>query len=115
MSMLPKAEIHCHIEGAASPALVLKQAEKYNADMSAFIRGDAYVWQDFTSFLASAWYCFVTFGSLSSSAARSESSSLMYEMSGSSVPSATIGMRFKTAWRFRWPSCVRVTGGRSRE
>lgn len=52
MSILPKAEIHCHIEGAASPALVLGQAEKYNTDMSAFIRGDAYVWQDFTSFLA---------------------------------------------------------------
>lgn len=52
MSDLPKAEIHCHIEGAASPALVLNQAAKYKADMSAFIRDNAYVWQDFTSFLA---------------------------------------------------------------
>ncbi|PHP69160.1 adenosine deaminase [Zhengella mangrovi] len=50
--MLPKAEIHCHIEGAAAPALVLRQAKKYGADMSAFIRDGAYVWQDFTSFLA---------------------------------------------------------------
>lgn len=52
MSRLPKAEIHCHIEGAAAPALVLGQAEKYHADMAAFIRDNAYVWQDFTSFLA---------------------------------------------------------------
>ena len=52
MSRLPKAEIHCHIEGAAAPALVLGQAEKYHADMAVFIRDNAYVWQDFTSFLA---------------------------------------------------------------
>ncbi|MCB1425953.1 MAG: adenosine deaminase, partial [Notoacmeibacter sp.] len=49
---MPKAEIHCHIEGAAAPALVLGQAEKYHADMAVFIRDNAYVWQDFTSFLA---------------------------------------------------------------
>ena len=49
---LPKAEIHCHIEGAAAPDLVLKQAAKYGVDMSAHIRDGAYVWHDFTSFLA---------------------------------------------------------------
>lgn len=49
---LPKAEIHCHIEGAAAPELVLKQATKYGVDMSAFITDGAFVWQDFTSFLA---------------------------------------------------------------
>ncbi len=49
---LPKAEIHCHIEGAASPALVLSQAVKYGADVSAFISPQGgYVWHDFTSFL----------------------------------------------------------------
>lgn len=49
--MVLKAELHCHIEGAASPALVEAQAAKYGADVSAIIRGDSYVWSDFTSFL----------------------------------------------------------------
>ncbi|MCB1382590.1 MAG: adenosine deaminase [Notoacmeibacter sp.] len=49
---MPKAEIHCHIEGAAAPGLVLRQAEKYGVDMSAHIRDGAFVWQDFSSFLA---------------------------------------------------------------
>lgn len=50
--MLPKAEIHCHIEGAAAPELVLRQAQKYGVDVSAFIRDGSFVWSDFTSFLA---------------------------------------------------------------
>ena len=49
--MVPKAELHCHIEGAAAPALVLSQAQKYGVDATAFIRDGAYYWQDFTSFL----------------------------------------------------------------
>ncbi|WP_421859164.1 adenosine deaminase [Oricola sp.] len=49
--MVIKAEIHCHIEGAASPALVEKQAQKYGADVSAIIRDGSYVWSDFTTFL----------------------------------------------------------------
>ena len=49
--LVKKAELHCHIEGAASPALVREQARKYNADVSGFISGDAYVWSDFTGFL----------------------------------------------------------------
>ena len=48
---LKKAELHCHIEGAASPALVLAQARRYNADTSAFIRDGSYIWQDFTTFI----------------------------------------------------------------
>jgi adenosine deaminase len=48
---IPKAELHCHIEGAADPALVVEQARKYGADVSAIIRDGAYVWHDFTSFL----------------------------------------------------------------
>lgn len=48
---IKKAELHCHIEGAASPALVREQARKYNADVSGFISGDRYVWSDFTEFL----------------------------------------------------------------
>ncbi|MFU0504266.1 adenosine deaminase [Pseudaminobacter sp. NGMCC 1.201702] len=47
-----KAELHCHIEGAATPDLVLKQAQKYGKDVSHFIRDGGYVWHDFTSFLA---------------------------------------------------------------
>jgi adenosine deaminase len=50
--MIPKAEIHCHIEGAASPDLVGKQAEKYGKDLSGFIQNGAFVWSDFTGFLA---------------------------------------------------------------
>ncbi|MBC7281741.1 adenosine deaminase [Hoeflea sp.] len=46
-----KAELHCHIEGAASPELVRAQARKYAADVSGFIAGDRYVWSDFTAFL----------------------------------------------------------------
>lgn len=50
--MVPKAELHCHIEGAAAPELVEIQARKYGADTSAFIRDGSFVWQDFTSFLS---------------------------------------------------------------
>jgi len=50
--MVLKAELHCHIEGAASPELVLRQATKYGADVSRFIRDGSFVWHDFTSFLA---------------------------------------------------------------
>ncbi|MHA6687834.1 adenosine deaminase [Mesorhizobium sp. A556] len=50
--MLLKAELHCHIEGAASPDLVIRQAQKYGSDHTAFIRDGSFVWHDFTSFLA---------------------------------------------------------------
>jgi adenosine deaminase len=50
--MILKAELHCHIEGAASPELVLRQARKYDADPTPFIRDGSFVWNDFTSFLA---------------------------------------------------------------
>jgi adenosine deaminase len=49
---IKKAELHCHIEGAASPELVKAQARKYGADVSAFIADTHYVWSDFTEFLA---------------------------------------------------------------
>lgn len=49
---LKKAELHCHLEGAVPPALTLSQARKYNVDTDAFLRDGAYVWHDFTSFLA---------------------------------------------------------------
>lgn len=50
--MVLKAEIHCHVEGAASPELVIRQARKYGADVSPFIQDGSFVWHDFTSFLA---------------------------------------------------------------
>jgi len=49
---IPKAELHCHIEGAASTALVREQARKYGADVEHFIDGARFKWADFTSFLA---------------------------------------------------------------
>ncbi len=48
---LKKVELHLHIEGGASPALVQEQAKKYGVDTSSFIKDGAYVWQDFTTFL----------------------------------------------------------------
>ena len=46
-----KAELHCHIEGAAAPELVIRQAQKYGKDVSPYIQNDSFVWRDFTSFL----------------------------------------------------------------
>ncbi|MCP4317422.1 MAG: adenosine deaminase [Hyphomicrobiales bacterium] len=48
---MPKAEIHCHIEGAASTALVRSQAEKYGVDVDHIIDGARFKWVDFSSFL----------------------------------------------------------------
>jgi adenosine deaminase len=48
---LKKAELHCHIEGAAPPELALRQARKYGIDTSEIIRDKAYVWDDFSSFV----------------------------------------------------------------
>ncbi|TIP89943.1 MAG: adenosine deaminase [Mesorhizobium sp.] len=47
-----KAELHCHIEGAAAPELVVRQAQKYGKDTSRYIQDGSFVWHDFTSFLA---------------------------------------------------------------
>jgi adenosine deaminase len=48
---LLKAEIHCHLEGAAPPTLVEKQAQKYGIDSSVFLRDGNYVWTDFAEFI----------------------------------------------------------------
>ena len=47
-----KAELHCHIEGAASPELVVGQARKYGKGVYPFIKDGSFVWHDFSSFLA---------------------------------------------------------------
>ncbi len=50
-SHLLKAEIHCHLEGAAPPDLVAAQAQKYGIDSSSFLRDGKYVWTDFAEFI----------------------------------------------------------------
>lgn len=50
-AQVPKAELHCHIEGAAGPALAMLQAEKYGVDITPILRGGAYHWTNFTEFL----------------------------------------------------------------
>ncbi|MEW7007337.1 adenosine deaminase [Lentilitoribacter sp. EG35] len=51
MKHIPKAELHCHIEGAVVPELAIQQAIKYQTDISDILDGDHYKWHDFTSFL----------------------------------------------------------------
>ena len=48
---LKKAELHCHLEGAAPPALTLDQARKYGVDPASFMDGDRYAWTDFAEFI----------------------------------------------------------------
>jgi adenosine deaminase len=48
---LPKAELHCHIEGAASVNLAQQQAVKYGLDISDVLNGQHYKWHDFSSFI----------------------------------------------------------------
>jgi len=49
---VPKAELHCHIEGAAPPTLVKRLAANHGMDVSSVLDGNGkYVWSDFTTFL----------------------------------------------------------------
>ncbi|MCV0424467.1 MAG: adenosine deaminase [Roseibium sp.] len=49
---VPKAELHCHIEGAAPPSLVKRLAGQYGLDVSSVLDGSGkYLWTDFTTFL----------------------------------------------------------------
>ena len=51
--MRPTAELHCHIEGAAPPALVRKLGERHGISLDGlFTPEGGYAWHDFTSFLA---------------------------------------------------------------
>jgi adenosine deaminase len=48
---LLKAEIHCHLEGAAPPWLAEAQARKYGMETSHIIQDGSYRWSDFSEFL----------------------------------------------------------------
>jgi len=51
--MIPKVELHCHLEGAAPPALVAAKAARRGIDVTGlFDAAGGYAWSDFTSFLA---------------------------------------------------------------
>lgn len=51
--MIPKAELHCHLEGSIPPALALELARRNNVDLpdGMFDAQGHYVWRDFLSFL----------------------------------------------------------------
>ena len=51
--MIPKAELHCHLEGAARPAIVRRLAARNDVDLSRLFDEDGgYRSHDFSSFLA---------------------------------------------------------------
>ncbi|MEL6751042.1 MAG: adenosine deaminase [Pseudomonadota bacterium] len=49
--MIIKAEIHCHIEGAAHPDLANRLARKHGISLDGVVEDNRYVWDDFTTFL----------------------------------------------------------------
>jgi adenosine deaminase len=52
--VIPKAELHCHLEGSIPPALARELAERNGLDVPLGLIGERghYVWKDFLSFLA---------------------------------------------------------------
>ena len=54
IAALPKAELHCHIEGSASPALVRKLALRNGIALpeAMFVDEHRFAWTDFNSFLS---------------------------------------------------------------
>lgn len=54
VASLPKAELHCHIEGSAPPALVRKLAQRNGVILpdSMFVDEHRFAWEDFHSFLS---------------------------------------------------------------
>ena len=51
-TMLPKVELHCHVEGAAFPELVRRVAARHAIELKGLFDDDGnFIWHDFTSFL----------------------------------------------------------------
>jgi adenosine deaminase len=52
--VIPKAELHCHLEGSIPPALARELAQRNGLDVPIGLIGERghYVWKDFLSFLA---------------------------------------------------------------
>jgi adenosine deaminase len=52
--VIPKAELHCHLEGSIPPVLARELAARNGLDVPAGLIGEGghYVWKDFLSFLA---------------------------------------------------------------
>jgi len=50
---LPKAELHCHLEGTIPPLLAKKIAKRNNVNLPRLLFKDngTYAWNDFASFL----------------------------------------------------------------
>ena len=53
-ALIPKADIHCHIEGTATPELVRALATRNRVSLPdwLFTPDGSYAWSDFSSFLA---------------------------------------------------------------
>ena len=54
MIAVPKVELHCHLEGAAGPALIRQLAERNNITLpdTLFTSDDRFAWVDFPGFLS---------------------------------------------------------------
>ena len=54
MIAVPKVELHCHLEGAAGPALIRQLAERNNITLpdTLFTADDRFAWVDFPGFLS---------------------------------------------------------------
>ena len=54
MMAVPKVELHCHLEGAAGPALIRQLAERNNITLAdtLFTADDRFAWADFPGFLS---------------------------------------------------------------
>ncbi len=51
---IPKVELHCHIEGTVTPAIIKRFAEEHRVDIpNTLFNGDGeYIWSGFQGFLA---------------------------------------------------------------
>ena len=54
MMIVPKVELHCHLEGAAGPALICQLAERNNIILpdTLFTPEGRFAWVDFPGFLS---------------------------------------------------------------